>query len=83
MNDITQLAHWRISTTDELSIQLVSPTGLSAISRTLKPSLVRVVWPAAPSQFYLQHFPTAAVYAAQTSPKRRPNSPASFTHHVF
>jgi hypothetical protein len=39
---------------------------LAAVSRTLGPSTVKVIWPHQASEFYLQHFPAGAAYAAQT-----------------
>jgi hypothetical protein len=65
MHDVTVLSDWRINADDELSIQLIRHTGLAAISRTLNPSLIRVVWPAKATEIYTQHFPARAATACQ------------------
>ena len=47
MNDITDLARAELNG-DELLIRLVRPR-LPAIERTLKPTVVRIVWPPQPT----------------------------------
>jgi hypothetical protein len=58
MNDITDLARGAIGA-DELSVQLVRPR-MPAIERTLKPTVVRIVWPLKPTIVDPQRFPDIA-----------------------
>jgi hypothetical protein len=48
MNDITDLASATINGTDLITVQLIRPR-MPATERTLKPTVVRIVWPSQPS----------------------------------
>jgi hypothetical protein len=62
--EVITLADWRISAEETLSIQLWRPSGLAAISRTLAPSTVKIVWPSTPTELYVNQWPDAAAVAA-------------------
>jgi hypothetical protein len=47
-NDVTDLARGQLNG-DELVIQLVRPANIPAAERTLKPAVVVISWPAAPT----------------------------------
>ena len=57
MSDITDLGHGIINGADELSVQLIRPTGM--------PAFVRIVWPAKPTVCDTKRFPDAAATIAQ------------------
>jgi hypothetical protein len=65
VNDVTPLSRWRIDAAEQLAIELIRPSGLNALSRTVNPSIVRIVWPTTPTEFQPQHFANAAAIACQ------------------
>jgi hypothetical protein len=60
MNDIIDLAHGTINGDAELSVQLIRPTDMPASERTLKPTVVRILWPPQPTIVDPNLFPDVA-----------------------
>jgi hypothetical protein len=58
-NDITDLAVGTLNGGDELVVQLVRPR-MRAAERTLKPAIVRIVWPPAATVVTPARFPEMA-----------------------
>jgi hypothetical protein len=59
-HDIAQLAHGQLTVNDELEVHLIRPADLAAISRTVRPSVVRIIWPLQPTICAPREFPEVA-----------------------
>jgi hypothetical protein len=58
-NDVTDLARGQLNG-DELVVQLIRPANISAAERTLRPAIIRIQWPPAPTVASPQRFPDMA-----------------------
>jgi len=65
VNDITQLDHATLNGGDEITIDLIRPNGLAAISRTVTPSKVRITWPLQATVINAREFSEIAAVVAR------------------
>jgi hypothetical protein len=61
MSDITDLAHATINGADTtITVELIWPADMPAVDRTLRPAVVRIVWPLQSTIVDPKRFPEVA-----------------------
>jgi hypothetical protein len=60
-NESTDLARGQLNG-DELAVQLIRPADIPSAERTLKPAVVRIIWPPAPTVVSPTNFPNVAAF---------------------
>jgi hypothetical protein len=65
VSESIDLARAQINGADELAVQLIRPASIPAAERTLKPAIVTIVWPPAPTVVSPARFPEVAATLAR------------------